>query len=151
MSGERGKRAKHTFFARLLKNSKRATVGAVYQGVNEFRSSQSPPFQGGVGVVRKVAQPPYRCCEASAFQSGALRGHLRGGFASFITTPCPSLERRGVSPQFQYIHRPRLQFVLLFAFLLTALPARAQDTRKVTEPIIPPVCSTLKAPLVTEI
>jgi hypothetical protein len=55
-------------------------------------------------VVSKVAKPPYRSYEASAFQSGALRGHLQGGFASFITTPLPLLERRGISPQFQFIH-----------------------------------------------
>src|SRR5215831_18735039 len=88
-------------------------VEAVYQGVKELKSRYSPPFQGGVGVVSKVAQPPYRCCEASAFQSGALRGHLQAGFASFITTPCPSLERRGISANsIHSLDRPPLQKTL---------------------------------------
>ena len=86
-----------TMCRKLREKSNQAPVGALYQGVNELKSSQSPPFQGGVGVVRKVAQPPYRCREASAFQSGALRPHLQGCFASLITTPCPSLKRRGIS------------------------------------------------------
>jgi polygalacturonase len=36
-------------------------------------------------------------------------------------------------------------------FLLSAQPARAQDTRKVAEPAIPPVCSALEAQLTTDI
>src|SRR5215472_7062491 len=71
---------------------------------NVRRGRHSHPFQGGVGVVSKVAQPPYGCCESSAFQGGALRDHRQGRFASFITTPFPSLKRSGVSANFQFIH-----------------------------------------------
>ena len=51
------------------------------------------------GVVKNVAQPPYRHCEASLFHIGALRDHLQGRFASFVTTPSaartPLLEKEG--------------------------------------------------------
>jgi hypothetical protein len=38
------------------------------------------------GVVTKVAQPPYNYREASTFSIGALREHLKGGFALLLTT-----------------------------------------------------------------
>jgi len=54
------------------------------QNNNPRGRDHSPPFQGGEpaqagGVVTNDAKPPHRCCEASDFQSGALRD-------SYVTT-----------------------------------------------------------------
>lgn len=43
------------------------------------------------------------------------------------------------------------KLTFLFILLSGALPLRAQDTRKVTEPAIPPVCSTIEAHLTADI
>jgi hypothetical protein len=82
--------------------------------------------RGSAGVVNKVAKLPLRCREASAFQFGALREYLRGGYASIQTTPSAArtpllekegnfvqtnveqqpLERRGVARTIRCVQRP---------------------------------------------
>ena len=51
-------------------------VGAVIEVVNELKSSQSPPFQGGVGGLVKSRSLHINAAQLPLFESGALRGHL---------------------------------------------------------------------------
>ena len=75
--------------------------------------------RGSAGVVNKVAKLPLRCREASAFQFGALREYLRGGYASRQTTPSaartPLLEKEGNFAQINVELRSGCRLVALIS------------------------------------